>query len=267
MKPAAQERLRRGFVFYEHKRYAEAIAEFQAGLTIERRGDFYYALGQAERMRGNCPQAIEHYRAFLNTPEATPARTAAVLGQIERCRADPPVSPGVAPPPSPPPPPDASPPRAVSEVSATVVASPAPTPAGARSSILHLVGLAGGDLVAQRGGGEVGLTLTLLPNLDAGGMVAIGADIGARLTITLHADGSSSGRLGPLVQVRGVVHPVAAGTALGGGALVGATLAAGPGRLVLAAGGELYDGPPTHRPYAILLLSGYELDLWPHGGR
>jgi tetratricopeptide (TPR) repeat protein len=112
--PAAADHLARGLKLYEHDQFDEAIAELRAGYAIDPHPDFLYALGQAERKRGDCKRAVEYYEsclAFLRDPAAARA----VQVQIERCRAQdvtpppvtplpPPVLPPATPPPATPPP-------------------------------------------------------------------------------------------------------------------------------------------------------------------
>ena len=82
--PAAAELLERGLRSYAVGRYDEAIAAFQRGYELEPRADFLYALGQAERMKGDCRAAVASYRAYLRT--SPPERAAAPARQnLERC--------------------------------------------------------------------------------------------------------------------------------------------------------------------------------------
>jgi tetratricopeptide (TPR) repeat protein len=81
---AADELLERGLRSYAVGRYDEAIAAFQRGYELDARPDFLYALGQAQRMRGDCKAAAASYRAYLRT--APPERAAAPARQnLERC--------------------------------------------------------------------------------------------------------------------------------------------------------------------------------------
>ena len=82
--PTAAPYLERGLRLYATQRYAEAIEELKAGYQLDPHPDFLYAIGQAERLRGDCKAATEAYRAYLRTEppvlESTRARE-----QIERC--------------------------------------------------------------------------------------------------------------------------------------------------------------------------------------
>ncbi|MCU0619927.1 MAG: tetratricopeptide repeat protein [Gemmatimonadales bacterium] len=97
MAPEARKHLERGLLYYEIQQYAEAIAEFKSGYTIDPQREFLYALGQAERQRGDYKSAITAYEAFLRTaPDAKRADLA--RRNIERCRAALAAAPPVRPP-------------------------------------------------------------------------------------------------------------------------------------------------------------------------
>jgi hypothetical protein len=109
-KATATEHLVRGSKLYEQGHYDEAIAELKAGYAIDPRPDFFYALGQAERKRGNCKAAIGWYQRYVDSGPST-QRTVATLVQIDRCKqematAAPPsaTAPQATPPPVEPPP-------------------------------------------------------------------------------------------------------------------------------------------------------------------
>ena len=116
MKPEAKQHLDAGLRAFAVQDYAHAIAEFQAGFEIDPRREFLYALGQAERMSGDCEKAIRSYDAFLQTNppdrQAEPARQ-----NLKRCREElaaktpaaktPAAKPEPAPTPPPEPPPEA----------------------------------------------------------------------------------------------------------------------------------------------------------------
>lgn len=82
--PEARRHLDRGVALYNEGRFDEAVDELTAGLRVTPHPDLYYALGQAERRRGNCRRAVAAYRAFLRyKPPATEARRAEA--NIARC--------------------------------------------------------------------------------------------------------------------------------------------------------------------------------------
>ena len=137
-KATATEHLVRGSRLYEQGHYDEAIAELKGGYAIDPRPDFFYALGQAERKRGDCKAAIGWYQRYVDSGPST-QRTVATLVQIDRCKQElatavpstvtprPPVeqqAPPVVAEPAPPPPPPA----------ATATSEPAPVAAPARDS-------------------------------------------------------------------------------------------------------------------------------------
>jgi hypothetical protein len=124
----AARRLTLGNRLYQEGRYAEAIDELKAGLALDPLPDFLYALGQAERKRGDCRAAVGYYQRFLETGPSS-QRAVAVLVQIDRCKQEQAATTApVAPPPPEPPPaaPVASPPVAAPTTTAPSV-TPAPT--------------------------------------------------------------------------------------------------------------------------------------------
>lgn len=64
--------LEAGLAHYEAGAWKEAIAAFERGHALDPRPQFLFAIGQAERRRGDCRRAITYYRRFLTTspPEA-----------------------------------------------------------------------------------------------------------------------------------------------------------------------------------------------------
>jgi tetratricopeptide (TPR) repeat protein len=85
MKPAARAHLQAGMKLYEQEHFVEAIAELRQGLAIDPQPDILYALGQAERKRGDCAHAVEYYQSCLALVN-DPAAAAAIKVQIERCQ-------------------------------------------------------------------------------------------------------------------------------------------------------------------------------------
>jgi tetratricopeptide (TPR) repeat protein len=86
MDPVARRHLERGLRLYDVQQYAEAIEEFRAGYTRDPRREFLYALGQAERQRGNCKGAIAAYESFLRT-DPDRKRGGLARRNIARCQA------------------------------------------------------------------------------------------------------------------------------------------------------------------------------------
>jgi hypothetical protein len=94
----AKAHVERGSALYQQGHYDEAFAELSAGYQLDPRPELLYSLGQTERKRGHCKEAIEFYERYLGT-RLPRERMAAVLVQIDRCRAelDRPVEPRPAP--------------------------------------------------------------------------------------------------------------------------------------------------------------------------
>ena len=82
--PTAAELLQKGLRSYAVGEYDDAIAAFKQGYELEPRADFLYALGQAQRMQGDCRAAAASYRAYLRT--APPERSARPAREnLKRC--------------------------------------------------------------------------------------------------------------------------------------------------------------------------------------
>jgi tetratricopeptide (TPR) repeat protein len=69
------------------RRYAEALEEFRRALAIAPRPEVLYSMAQAQRMLGDCPGAVETYRAFLAGRPGEPLAEYA-RANIERCEAE-----------------------------------------------------------------------------------------------------------------------------------------------------------------------------------
>ncbi len=80
----ADAHLRRGLELYGGRDYERAIEEFRAGFALDPRREFLFALGQAERLSGDCGSAILYYQAFLRA-RPTAAQAAAAREQIQVC--------------------------------------------------------------------------------------------------------------------------------------------------------------------------------------
>jgi hypothetical protein len=127
----ARRHLDKGNRLYLEGRYDDAIVELQAGYALEQRPDFLYALGQAERKRGDCKAAIRYYQAFVDTGQS-PQRTVAVLVQIDRCKQE--LAAGPATPSAPSAPPVAAEPSPSPSASPSPPQSPAPAPPAAAAT-------------------------------------------------------------------------------------------------------------------------------------
>jgi len=94
----ADQLMQKGLRSYAVGDYDEAIAAFRQGYTLEPRAEFLYALGQAQRMQGDCHAAAASYRAFLRTAPAERS-AAAAREHLKHCEAQ--IAATPAPPPAP----------------------------------------------------------------------------------------------------------------------------------------------------------------------
>src|SRR5262249_17380323 len=66
LRPATHKRLDSAMKLYKEHKYDEAIKQLREGYALQGSPVFLFALGQAERMRGNCREAVIYYQAFLD---------------------------------------------------------------------------------------------------------------------------------------------------------------------------------------------------------
>lgn len=85
--PARVDHYEAGKRLFLAKRYTEALDEFRRALAIAPRPEVLYSIAQAQRMLGDCPSAIETYRAFLAGRPGEPLADYA-RANIERCEAE-----------------------------------------------------------------------------------------------------------------------------------------------------------------------------------
>lgn len=71
---------------YKAKQYAEAAASMSKSYALDPQPNALYALAQAERLSGNCKDAIVHYQQVIDTAKDEKTVTA-VKSNIELCRA------------------------------------------------------------------------------------------------------------------------------------------------------------------------------------
>jgi len=72
---------------FDAKQYDQAITELRAALRLDPKPGYLYALGQAQRLGGDCAGAIQSYDQFLNTlPPERQAENA--RENIARCEAE-----------------------------------------------------------------------------------------------------------------------------------------------------------------------------------
>src|SRR5689334_16212834 len=74
----------RGLREYELGRYPEAIQILEEGYRLDPRPEFLFALGQAQRLNGNCRAALALYRSYLRK-ELDERKTAKALAHIKMC--------------------------------------------------------------------------------------------------------------------------------------------------------------------------------------
>jgi hypothetical protein len=151
--------------------------------------------------------------------------------------------------------------RNVPEVSPPSAEMEVVRPLGARRHDLRAHALLLSEPIQRRIGVEAGLSLALARNVDLFAAAAIGQSTGARVGFTFHPWWLEPDRpLLPFVQLRAALYP--GDSTYGGGLWLGASLEAGPGRIVAGAMGELYSAPTHILPYALLAAAGYQLDVW-----
>jgi hypothetical protein len=80
----AKKHLEQGLRYFNVQSYFEAIDEFRKGYEIDPAPDFLYALGQAQRLSGDCAKANLSYQAFLRSRPAA-KRAAPAQQNIARC--------------------------------------------------------------------------------------------------------------------------------------------------------------------------------------
>jgi len=72
---------------FEQKRYAQALEEFRRALSLTPRPEVLYSMAQTQRLLGDCPSALDTYRAFLAARPGEPLAEYA-RANIERCERD-----------------------------------------------------------------------------------------------------------------------------------------------------------------------------------
>ena len=104
----ARELYKRGIGEYKAQKYAAAVATLKESYDLDPKPDALFALAQAERLAGRCPDAIAHYKELLAATTELPTAKA-VQSNLDLCgpepEKEPPAPPPAAEPPPPPPPP------------------------------------------------------------------------------------------------------------------------------------------------------------------
>jgi tetratricopeptide (TPR) repeat protein len=90
-KQRAEQHLRAGTAAFDRQEYDLAITELKASYAEIPNPSLLYALGQAYRMSGDCAQAVEAYRAFIDSNPTEKQREAAT-SNIDRCEKSAPSS-------------------------------------------------------------------------------------------------------------------------------------------------------------------------------
>lgn len=75
-----------GLKHFETKSYEKAIQLFQTGYELDPKPEFLFALGQAERLSGDCRSAIVYYKDFQTSKASDQAKKAAKQQQ-DKCTA------------------------------------------------------------------------------------------------------------------------------------------------------------------------------------
>ncbi len=73
-----------GLALFDQGQFDEAVAQLRLAVAAQRHPDIYYALGQAERKRGDCEKALAYFRSGLGF-DLSEVRREAFRIQIERC--------------------------------------------------------------------------------------------------------------------------------------------------------------------------------------
>lgn len=151
---------------------------------------------------------------------------------------------------------------AVAVLLCAALAQANPNPSSSPYARLHLSATGFGDAMSHNVGAEVGASFAPGSSADIGAAANLGRFIGARLTVGFHTSRPLGAGFRPLLQLRGIVHPVGTGIGVGAGALLGGSIEAGPGRFTAGVQGEVISGPQRYLPLAVQGVAGYELDLF-----
>ena len=147
----ARELYKRGINEYKAQKYRESATTLKQSYELDPKPDALFALAQAERLDGDCPAAIGHYKQLLESTTDLPTAKA-VQSNLALCEPEPEEKPA---PQAAPPPPPPSPPRTITR---TVVREVR------RSDKLATLLFAGGMLGLGAGGG---LYLASINNREA----------------------------------------------------------------------------------------------------
>ena len=76
----------KGKQLYAAKDFVAAVAEFAAARAIDPQPRYVFNLAQAQRMAGQCAEAVTSYEAFLATAPVE-AQASVARGGLEKCKA------------------------------------------------------------------------------------------------------------------------------------------------------------------------------------
>ncbi|HWO25500.1 MAG TPA: hypothetical protein VNO30_42465 [Kofleriaceae bacterium] len=84
----ARDLYKRGIEEYKAQRYEQAVATLKEAYELDPKPDALFALAQAERLAGRCPEARVHYKKLL-VESADPAVLKAVQSNLDLCGTEP----------------------------------------------------------------------------------------------------------------------------------------------------------------------------------
>jgi len=87
-KPAAIAHFQQGNAHYKLRDFEQAVQEYKAAALIEPAAIFDYNLGQCYRMLAKYPDAIWHYKRYLQSGIATPEETTSITTWISEMTAE-----------------------------------------------------------------------------------------------------------------------------------------------------------------------------------
>jgi tetratricopeptide (TPR) repeat protein len=92
-----------GQAAYDAKRYDDAIAAWDKSYALSHLPALIYNLAQAHRLRGDCQEAVDAYKRFVELDPSSPQRASAqsFVRDLEPCPSMAAVEPAPAPPPAP----------------------------------------------------------------------------------------------------------------------------------------------------------------------
>ena len=89
----AKEHFERGTRHFNIQEWSDAIQEYKTAYKLDARPEYLWALGQTQRLSGDCEGAVRSYQSFIRSG-ASPQQTAAATELIEKCKATAPAPKG-----------------------------------------------------------------------------------------------------------------------------------------------------------------------------